>query len=277
METINIKIKIPFDNEIINLNVNKNNKIYKTITNYIIQTYKLHSNYFILDYYSKVINKNKIFKELENPSINKNYLELIIVQKGGGIFDGIIDVFNTIFNGLMKMVDGMLVIGEFLYNIPKLFIWIGNTFWWFLRVLGWILEIFSPVALIKDFVGSLITIVLAIIMVPINIFSVFLVYGTNTIGTMMSSVWGWDQSNLSKDDKNSDYFKKQKECKNKKCYLSQNNKVPFSILLGTIVCPPLGVFMEYGFTGWFNILICTILTLLFYFPGLFYALLIIYS
>ena len=53
--------------------------------------------------------------------------------------------------------------------------------------------------------------------------------------------------------------------------------MPFSVLLGTIVCPPLGVFMEYGFTGWFNILICLALTLLFYFPGLFYALLIIYS
>jgi uncharacterized membrane protein YqaE (UPF0057 family) len=187
------------------------------------------------------------------------------------------DVFNKIFYGLMKIVEGLIIVGEFLYNIPKLFIWIGKTFWWFLRILGWIFEIFSPIALVKDFVGSVFTIVLAIIMVPVNIFNVFLVYGTNTIGSMMSSIWGWDQSNLSIDDKNSDYFKKQKKCKNKKCYLSQNNKVPFSILLGTIVCPPLGVFMEYGFTGWFNILICTILTLLFYFPGLFYALLIIYS
>jgi len=35
--------------------------------------------------------------------------------------------------------------------------------------------------------------------------------------------------------------------------------------------------MDMGLTGWLNILICILLTLLFYIPGLVYALLIIYS
>jgi uncharacterized membrane protein YqaE (UPF0057 family) len=53
--------------------------------------------------------------------------------------------------------------------------------------------------------------------------------------------------------------------------------VPFSIILGTIICPPIGVFMDVGLTGWFNIFICMLLTLMFYVPGLVYALLIIYA
>ena len=36
----------------------------------------------------------------------------------------------------------------------------------------------------------------------------------------------------------------------------------------------MGVFMDMGLSGWLNILICVLLTLLYYIPGLTYALLI---
>jgi len=39
----------------------------------------------------------------------------------------------------------------------------------------------------------------------------------------------------------------------------------------------MGVFMDMGTSGWLNIIICALLTLCFYLPGLCYALLIIYS
>ena len=45
-------------------------------------------------------------------------------------------------------------------------------------------------------------------------------------------------------------------------------------IIATIVCPPLGIFMSYGLSGWFKILICAGLTLLYYVPGLIYALLV---
>ena len=41
-----------------------------------------------------------------------------------------------------------------------------------------------------------------------------------------------------------------------------------------VICPPLYVFMNKGITGWMYIIIDIILTMLFYFPGLLYALLI---
>ena len=99
----------------------------------------------------------------------------------------------------------------------------------------------------------------------------------NTIGGWMQGFWGWDQSSLTANDMNSNYFKNINRTSGKKCYLTSSNTVPFSIILGTILCPPIGVFMDLGLTGWMNILICALLTLLFYIPGLIYALLIIYS
>ena len=53
-----------------------------------------------------------------------------------------------------------------------------------------------------------------------------------------------------------------------KCYRTSDGLVPFSVIIATVLCPPVGVFMEYGITGWLNILICIMLTFLFYFPGL---------
>jgi len=68
------------------------------------------------------------------------------------------------------------------------------------------------------------------------------------------------------------------KCHNKgqKCYRTPDGQVPFSVIVATILLPPMGVFMEFGITGWLNIVICGILTLLFYFPGLIYALILIY-
>ena len=110
-----------------------------------------------------------------------------------------------------------------------------------------------------------------------NVFLGLMAFVINGVGGWMQGFWGWDQSSLTKKDINSNYFKGIDRKKGKKCYLTNNNTVPFSILLGTILCPPIGVFMNLGITGWFNILICGLLTLLYYIPGLFYALLVIYA
>ena len=42
-----------------------------------------------------------------------------------------------------------------------------------------------------------------------------------------------------------------------------------------ICCPPAGVFMAYGFSGWLQIIICCLASLFYYFPGLAYALIVI--
>ena len=154
--------------------------------------------------------------------------------------------------------------------------WFINFIVWLIFFIGWVLK-FIFYDLIIDFYHSIVLIVISVFTVPINLVVGLIAFFTNTIGGWMTTIWGWDQSNLTKDDINSNYFQSMNRIKGKKCYLTNSNTVPFSIILGTILCPPLGVFMDLGATGWFNILVCIIFTLLFYLPGLFYALLVIYS
>tara|TARA_B100001057_G_C22758672_1_gene914852 strand:- start:431 stop:1381 length:951 start_codon:yes stop_codon:yes gene_type:complete len=48
----------------------------------------------------------------------------------------------------------------------------------------------------------------------------------------------------------------------------------YTRILFTIFCPPAGIFMAYGFSGWIQILVCCGLSLLYYFPGLIYAIVV---
>lgn len=128
-----------------------------------------------------------------------------------------------------------------------------------------------------DFWNSILLILITLINAFFGVFMGLAGAVVNQIGQWFQGFWGWDMSSLTKRDKQSRYFKGINTKKGKKCYLTNNGRVPFSILLGTILCPPIGVFMDLGMTGWMNIFICTLLTVLFYLPGLFYALLVIYA
>jgi uncharacterized membrane protein YqaE (UPF0057 family) len=90
--------------------------------------------------------------------------------------------------------------------------------------------------------------------------------------------------------------KTQNKCNKKKCiqFINPNTKIsgsglglnidlgkppngtPLAVILTTILLPPLGLFMEIGMKGWINIILCAIFTFMYYFPGLLYALIIIY-
>ena len=61
--------------------------------------------------------------------------------------------------------------------------------------------------------------------------------------------------------------------RNMRCYKTMTSNGYLNII-ATIICPPIGVFMSFGLSGIFKILICAGLTLMYYVPGLVYALLI---
>lgn len=62
-----------------------------------------------------------------------------------------------------------------------------------------------------------------------------------------------------------------KNCKGKHCY-----KLTFLNSFVLLLCPPGAIFMKGGIRLWFEILICSMLTIYaYYFPGLLFALLII--
>lgn len=178
--------------------------------------------------------------------------------------------------GILDLFGSILQIGKVFFFLLDMIIWLGKFIVWFVFFVIAVLK-FMFVDLIFDFYKSVALIIITICKFPIDIILALSAWVVNGIGGWMSTIWGWDQSNLTKNDKNSNYFRNMDRNRGRKCYLTNNNKVPFSILLGTIICPPMGVFMDMGLTGWFNIMICTILTLMFYVPGLVYALLVIYS
>lgn len=199
-----------------------------------------------------------IFEKLQVSQIT---IELIPRMKGGGLVD--------MFMSIIQIGKVFILIGDFI-------IWLIKFVIWFVFFVIWLLK-FLFVDLIVDFYNSILVIIITVFKLPFDLLGGLIAFGMNSIGGWMSSIFGWDQSGLTKNDKNSNYFKGIDRVKGKKCYLTNSNTVPFSILLGTIICPPIGVFMDLGITGWFNILITIILTLMYYIPGLFYALLVIYS
>jgi uncharacterized membrane protein YqaE (UPF0057 family) len=266
IETINLNDKNPK-----NIDILLQSNIHSYIDNYISTKYNKQIGNFFIIFDNKIISRKWKFDKLLNEDTNTQNtakskvikLEIITKLIGGGLID--------MFMGIIKL-------GEFFFLIPDIIMWFLKMIPWTLNFITWFwLDFANPYKLATDFSGSLIMIVTTILSAPIDICFALFAFGANTIGNFMTSIWGWDQSHLTTQDKESKYFQEAKKCGTRKCYLTQKNTIPFSVILGTIICPPLGVFMEYGATGWLNILICTLLTLLLYIPGLFYALLIIYS
>jgi uncharacterized membrane protein YqaE (UPF0057 family) len=224
-----------------------------------------YNNYYILNN-GKIINKYTTINNLLISDHNTNniiYLDIIERQHGGG---------------LSGLFDAIIQIGEFFIMIYKIIKWLGLFLYWYLKFVLWLLTDFlNPKNIIKEFTNTMLIILVSICRIPFDILLGLFGLSVNIVGGWMQGFWGWDQSSLTQKDRESNYFKKINKISGNKCYLTNTNTIPFSIILGTILCPPIGVFMDLGITGWFNILICILLTLLLYVPGLIYALLIIYS
>jgi len=248
-------------------NIKKSNKYLKY--------FSIYKNYYII-YNNKIISKTTNIDELFNcknktnsitnkPINNIISLEIIERQCGGGSL--IIDMFMSI----IKIGELFMMIGDAVIWFFKFILWVIKFLLWFM------IDFLNPVTFFGDFFKSVILIIITICRVPFDLLQVLFSLGVNTIGIWFQSIWGWDMTTLTKADRESNYFQKTNLKKGKKCYLTNTNTVPFSIILGTILCPPMGVFMDMGTSGWLNIIICALLTLCFYLPGLCYALLIIYS
>jgi len=222
----------------------------------------LFKNYFIL-FNNKLISNETSLYTLFNTSEKQYIFEFIEKQNGGGI----IAAFGSIIQ-----------IGEFFVKLGEFIVWFFKFIIWFVSFIGWFFfDFLNPITLIGDFYNSVVLITVTLCSIPVQLVISSFTICINIIGGWMQGFWGWDMSSLTKADKNSVYFKSYNRTAGQKIYYTQQNTVPFSIILGTILCPPMGVFMDLGTSGWLNIIVCCLLTLLFYLPGLCYALLIIYS
>ena len=201
---------------------------------------------------------------------------------GGGIFDsilnGIVWFFKKIFNPIVKPIKAVVNV---ILLIVKLLLYIGAFITWIIRLHVWFFFTFLPslpadiMLMVKSLTYLIIDGIIGWIMVMAR--RVFNKFGDMTLKSVMTGADNVPDSN--DDEKNSQFFKDGKtgDCATgTKCYKSADGTIPFSVIIATVLCPPVGVFMEYGITGWFNIVICALLTLIFYFPGLIYALILLY-
>ena len=242
-------------------------------------TKNINNYYFIKD--NKLIHPDSNINYSNNTSNNTvNHIKCYRKQYGG-ILGNIKDAIEKVIDVIFKpIIDPIKVIGDVFTAIYKFLKWVGLFIYWTWFFAVWLFtDLLNPKNFIYDFFYTIQLIVMTIFSSIFSILLVLLKMSTNTVGGWVQGFWGWDQSSLTELDRNSNYFKNinKNNNKNKKCYLTNTNTVPFSIILGTVLCPPIGVFMDLGITGWYYIFICLILTLCFYLPGLIYALIIIYE
>ena len=134
---------------------------------------------------------------------------------------------------------------------------------WLLKLLLWfITDILNPAVWVEDGAKGIFGVIIAIItgMIEIILGLIRKIFNY-VLEPIFGSFWEHGQSNS--------------VGKCKKCFSTRAGKLPFGVIIGTILLPPLGVFMELGISGWINILVCALLTLAFYFPGLIYALILL--
>jgi uncharacterized membrane protein YqaE (UPF0057 family) len=261
---------ISINGYIINYNTIPNNIITleDLVTNNKYNNKNKYNNYYILNN-GKIINKYTTLQNLLISNNNTNYNTNNIIY---------LDIIERQYGGITGLINAVIQIGKFFMMIYKIIKWLGLFLYWYLQFVLWLFTDFlNPKNIIKEFTNTMLIILVSICRIPFDILLGLFGLSVNIVGGWMQGFWGWDQSSLTQKDRESNYFKKINKNGGNKCYLTNTNTIPFSIILGTILCPPVGVFMDMGLTGWFNIIICILLTLLFYVPGLIYALLIIYS
>jgi uncharacterized membrane protein YqaE (UPF0057 family) len=204
--------------------------------------------------------------------------------RGGGIFDsilnGILWFFGKILGPIIKPIRAIV---NTILLIVKLLLYIGAFIMWMIRLHIWFFLVFLPslpadiMLMVKSLTYLIIDGLVGWVMVMAR--RVFNKFGDMTLKSVMTGADNVPDSDA--DEKNSQFFSNAKadnrDCGyGTKCYKTSEGTIPFSVIIATILCPPVGVFMEYGVTGWFNIVICALLTLVFYFPGLIYALILLY-
>lgn len=194
---------------------------------------------------------NKLYnKKLHN---KKQLKEEFIFGGGGGIGD--------IFEPIIKPIQD---IGKFFNKIFGIMEYIGKIIVWLFAFIKWLVfDLLNPLNLITDFVGTITKITSLMVYTVVDVFFSIFRYMFNTVfGQIFTGIWGWD---------NKEYEK------NKKCYKPPENRLPMTVIITTVLLPPLGLFLEYGISYWIYIIICTILTYFYYFPGLLYALVLLYQ
>lgn len=267
----------------------------KLFTNYIKIHYNLNDN----DYYVK--DNSGRFIRFENIDSYRSFDNFYVQPKlRGGILGGGGNPFKPVIQPIKDIGSTLGDIAKFFVLLYKAVVFLIKMSIWIIQFVIWLITDFlNPLNFIQDFIGNVLKITRLIIIGTVDMIFGLIKKVFNTIFSKLfsGSIFGWDQTtydrknkktwengpkgkqNINNDDNcsNNDKQNPDNECyEGDKCYETPPGKIPFTIIIATILCPPIGVFMQFGLSYWINILICGVLTLALYFPGLIYALVMLY-
>ena len=178
------------------------------------------------------------------------------IKSGVKIVKKLIKFVKNIINFFTKVGKNIKKVGQFLkwlfFDLPK----------WLIK------DILNPINIINNIISAIFAVIRLICLGVLDGISGFVRYLVNMVfEPIVSGFWGYvPKPDIKSKDKN----------KGMRSFKQPTNKVAFPVIISTVILPPMGLFMELGLKGWMNLLICSILTLCYYFPGLIYALIILY-
>ena len=216
----------------------------------------LHKNYnftYQKDYIlkdritDKIYYSSKILNDID--TINIKTLEIIFKLYGGAS-----NPFTKIFDPIVKPIEG---IAKFFLLLLAIILWIIKFAIWIIRFTIYTFSLVYNI-LTSGIFNAVKYIIYLLIFEPIS-----------AIVSLIKKIFSLGIKTTDKDING--LFKQ-------KCFRpKEDGTIPTTILVSTILCPPLGMFMMYGMTGWLKILISTFLTFAYYIPGLIYTLIDFYS
>lgn len=231
------------------LSLPKNIKSITGLINFISSKYNLQyqRDYFLKDRITNKSYHSKYFNGTETIET----LEMIFKLSGGGFVDIIMAPLKIIFQ---PIIEPIIAIGRAFILLLKILIWLIQFVIWLFRFIIWTLSVFIP-ALFTDLSG----------LIKLIIITVF----DASIGVILKIIKRVLGDGIQEDKtSNPDY----------RCYGPKDDgTIPTTILISTILCPPLGTFMMFGVKGWLYILISALLSLVYYIPGLIYTLILFYT
>nr|QDY52249.1 hypothetical protein 5_46 [Mimiviridae sp. ChoanoV1] len=225
----------------------------------------------------------KLFKAII--SFFTNFVDLFMV-----LVDAIINFALSFVDIFMVLVDALTWIGNIPGWIVTLFSNIVNIF---IDILTFIVLWLNPITMTRSVIKVMIAFVKIIFVMILDIFiHIFRLISESLLKAFRGGMWGLphepkhhlkhhhgivnprDIGGFYHHHKhNGDDYLNNHKYKSMRCYrgLTSNG---FLNIIGTILCPPAGIFMAFGVSGFFKIVLCAILTLGYYIPGLVYAFLV---
>ena len=216
-------------------------------------------NFLIDEYKNDYVKYKNVINEAFT---NSNLINVEVIHKLKGGF-------------IMDLLNALIAVVKFLIIIPKIIIWFASLIIWSIKAMFYFISLTFKVLSRDGITGLIYFLTVEICLAPIRVIFIIFKNIVNYIGKHIFGIaFGVDNRPPDNPNEHSDHF--EGKCANRKCYAAPDGTIPFTVIISTILCPPIGVFMEYGLSGWFQIMICGLLTLMFYFPGLIYALILLY-